>query len=561
MGKKLLKRQLVKGLLCIFTIISLVFGTIIFFFERARYRQSLTSIEISLNAVVSQNTGVIGNQVFFQNREGLQHTVQRLKEFHGILEVEIFDNRGDSIFPDYQDTPPTYLEEQDRNAGTYALKRTSFDGIPVIRYVAPLTVVGDRYGFIAVYYDLRELFRQVRLSALLFSGLLISLFSSSVLILSRLLRVLVMDPLSSLSAVMQRVSEGELGVQAHIRANNELEQIAHVFNTMSSENAEMYTKLQELNRSLGDTIALRTRELHTSRSLLESVLNSSQDGIMVLKTITDESETVIDFEWLLANPAATGLFISEVGSLVGQRITARIPDIAQEELFAGFRHVASSGEPLNKELYCELKHMRGWYHVSAVVIDEGIAVTFRNITRRKLMEIDLQKRVNQDGLTEISNRHYFDQCLDQEWHVCMVESQPMVLIFIDVDFFKAYNDTYGHLLGDECLKQIGAILTEVTSRPRDLAARYGGEEFVVLLPRTDTGGGINVVEKIRELLVDRAILHLSSTVSEVVTVSMGVVICKPTDDLSVREFMRTADTALYTSKMKGRDRYTVVEYR
>ncbi len=159
-----------------------------------------------------------------------------------------------------------------------------------------------------------------------------------------------------------------------------------------------------------------------------------------------------------------------------------------------------------------------------------------------------------DGLTQIPNRRRFDRYFDQQWQQMARESTPLSLIMCDVDAFKAYNDTYGHPVGDACLKQIAAMLAGCLQHPTDLAARYGGEEFAVLLPHTDLEGAMRVALRIQAAIRSLNILHESSPVGRTVTVSMGVASLVPGADDAIDRLARMADERLYSAKREGRDR-------
>jgi diguanylate cyclase (GGDEF)-like protein/PAS domain S-box-containing protein len=167
---------------------------------------------------------------------------------------------------------------------------------------------------------------------------------------------------------------------------------------------------------------------------------------------------------------------------------------------------------------------------------------------------ELQRIASIDGLTKIANRRCFDKTLESEWRRMARYKQPLSLILCDIDFFKLYNDTYGHQGGDECLKAVAEILARNARRGGDLAARYGGEEFAVILPRTDAQGAIRVAELILSDLKARAIPHAGSKVSKFVTVSMGVAIAVFDNQISIEELIGDADRALYQAKLEGRDR-------
>jgi diguanylate cyclase (GGDEF)-like protein len=166
-------------------------------------------------------------------------------------------------------------------------------------------------------------------------------------------------------------------------------------------------------------------------------------------------------------------------------------------------------------------------------------------------ELDNLARI--DGLTEIANRRRFDECLNIEWKRTMREKQPLSLIICDVDFFKLFNDTYGHQAGDECLKAIAQLIKNSTRRPSDFSARYGGEEFAVILPNTDSKGAANIAELIRSGVQSLGILHLSSSVAHCVTLSLGISCLIPDDSLSVEDLIDIADRALYEAKNQGRN--------
>jgi diguanylate cyclase (GGDEF)-like protein len=169
----------------------------------------------------------------------------------------------------------------------------------------------------------------------------------------------------------------------------------------------------------------------------------------------------------------------------------------------------------------------------------------------------LQDLSFKDGLTGVANRRRFDTLLDVEWNAARRNQRPLSLIMFDIDFFKQYNDKYGHIHGDECLKRVAQTLKSGAARPRDFLARYGGEEFALVLPETDEKGAEHVAVRCREALIAEKIVHETSPVAPVVTVSIGVgsVIPAPDDDLV--QFIEEVDKRLYRAKVGGRNSLVV----
>jgi len=187
-----------------------------------------------------------------------------------------------------------------------------------------------------------------------------------------------------------------------------------------------------------------------------------------------------------------------------------------------------------------------------------------DISERKRIEEEVQRLQHElealsfrDGLTDVSNRRMFDQVMEREWFSAYRSSQPLSLILLDIDFFKQFNDHYGHLAGDECLKRVANLLDGAASRPRDFVARYGGEEFVLVLPETEADAAAVVAERCRELILGDMIPHEYSEVGPYLSISLGVSTITPTDRDSMTHFISTADQALSRAKQGGRNRASV----
>ena len=180
----------------------------------------------------------------------------------------------------------------------------------------------------------------------------------------------------------------------------------------------------------------------------------------------------------------------------------------------------------------------------------------RQTAETKLLKLNhkLSKLATLDSLTNIANRHYFDEMLNKEWQRGRIESSPLGLILCDIDHFKLYNDCLGHQAGDICLKQVAQAISETVRHSGDLAARYGGEEFAIILPQTTPENALIVAENIRLQIKELNIPHPHSTVSDRVSLSLGVSCVIPNPATTKQQLLVAADKALYQAKNAGRDR-------
>jgi two-component system, chemotaxis family, response regulator WspR len=201
------------------------------------------------------------------------------------------------------------------------------------------------------------------------------------------------------------------------------------------------------------------------------------------------------------------------------------------------------------------------YHTQAFLSRQQRDEAYRALreSQQKLLEanFELQRVMNMDGLTTLNNRRRFDEYATAEWRRAVREHEKLALLLADVDDFKRYNDTYGHLAGDEVLKRIADCIRTSCTRPADLPARFGGEEFAVVLPGTSTDGAVHVAERIRSAVRDLNIPHGSSRAAEFVTVSIGVATCTPRPETMLLDVLNCADMALYDAKNSGRNRVTM----
>lgn len=313
--------------------------------------------------------------------------------------------------------------------------------------------------------------------------------------------------------------------------------------------------------------------LRESEALYRSILNASPDDI----TITDASGYI-----QVISPAAKKMFgyAPENEGYIGSHVLENIIPEDQARAVESIEHLLETGVGGTREY----KVIRRDKIVFDIEVNSGIirgidgkpekmVFVIRDITERKLAEEKIQRLVHQlelekntalrnantDSLTSLSNRRYFDESFALEFQRMTRSGEPLSLLMLDVDRFKNFNDHYGHLAGDNCLRQIGLTLTNNVTRVTDIVARYGGEEFVVVLVDTDKEGAVHVAERIRMAVEALAIPHLDSDVADIVTVTIGVVTVYPSSKVSIDQVIAMADDALYHAKDAGRNRIAVSE--
>ncbi|RJF96797.1 sensor domain-containing diguanylate cyclase [Noviherbaspirillum cavernae] len=192
-------------------------------------------------------------------------------------------------------------------------------------------------------------------------------------------------------------------------------------------------------------------------------------------------------------------------------------------------------------------------------VDSLIGFMF-DINERKKTEaklIDLQKELEalsfKDGLTNVANRRMFDSVMEMEWANARRNNQALSIIMLDIDYFKQYNDHYGHVQGDCCLKQVAKVLSSAATRSRDFFARFGGEEFMIILPETDEKSALAIAQRCRNLIFKEQIAHEKSEVSQILTISLGVGTIVPSHQDELMKFIELVDRRLYQAKQKGRN--------
>ena len=212
------------------------------------------------------------------------------------------------------------------------------------------------------------------------------------------------------------------------------------------------------------------------------------------------------------------------------------------------------------ELIARIRYHSAAY-LSQMQRDEAYRALRRSQQELMEMNLELQRLTNVDGLTGLGNRRYFDEYLDTEWRQALRAGEPISLLMIDIDHFKQFNDTYGHLAGDEVLKTVAQAVRQTFLRPKDLAVRLGGEEFVVVLPQTALDDVPRLAEKAVRAVRDLNIPHRASSAADHVTISVGAVACIPSRERQPLELVEAADQAMYEAKQTGRNQAVVARAR
>ncbi|MDJ1183434.1 diguanylate cyclase domain-containing protein [Roseofilum casamattae] len=383
--------------------------------------------------------------------------------------------------------------------------------------------------------------------------------------------------LNQLTQNSELVMQGETGVTFKRKTIvDELQRSIDISQNVNQYWTNTFQELQEENNRLSDKVAAGANllveaiekadvaniKLQRSQSLLASVINSSMDGIMAFESVRNTHEEIVDFRWIVSNQIVCDFFGLEVKQLVGKYWLQEITSSNLVGLFENYVNVVETGRSLELEFPYDGRGDRFWFHLIGVKLGDGLSVNIRDITDRKKSVFELRKMLdevhelaNTDGLTKVANRRQFDESLTQEWLRLQRDRLPLSLILCDVDYFKFYNDTYGHQAGDDCLIQVAASIQNSVRRSSDLVARYGGEEFVVLLPNTSEEGAIVVAQLIQSKIERLNIPHQSSKVSSSVTMSLGVSTLIPSPELSKERLVTLADEALYLAKQQGRNQF------
>ena len=296
------------------------------------------------------------------------------------------------------------------------------------------------------------------------------------------------------------------------------------------------------------------KQLHQMERRNREIVNRASDPIMVIS-----EKGLIDS----ANPAAAQMFKFSMLELIGQRFTDFISPLRRDKYVDCFNQTMSQIDSCSviNDGPAELSILDK--NGDEIPVDLSISQIGLESPKFLCLLHDLSlhhKLVKQlrelslvDKLTGIANRRKLDDFYSNEWYRCLRNQTELSVLFMDIDHFKKYNDSYGHQMGDNCLKLVASVLESRVSRPSDLVARYGGEEFVAVLSDTSYVGAMEVAEKIRQKVELLNQEHDSSPIANRVTLSIGVATCIPTESIDSESLLKAADDALYQAKANGRN--------
>ncbi|NVD07438.1 diguanylate cyclase [Vibrio sp. JPW-9-11-11] len=314
----------------------------------------------------------------------------------------------------------------------------------------------------------------------------------------------------------------------------------------------------EMEKRRDTEVALAQRD-----TILQNILESSPDSIGIF------NENMV---YQACNqPFVEALGIDHVDDLIGKRLQDVIANKDYQRLSDTDNKVLYEGKSLR---YIDQVMGRDgeyiWYDVVKSPFRDpasgtnGVLIMARDVSERYLVEKKLEEANQElerlsfiDGLTQIANRRRFNEQLDMLWYLHIREKQPMTVMLCDIDYFKHYNDFYGHQRGDEALIKVASVFKQVLTRSSDCVARYGGEEFAFILPNTTTAGALSVAERIHHGIAELSLEHQASDVATQVTISIGLVSLTPQPLDSSETIVALADSALYQAKANGRNQTCV----
>lgn len=279
-------------------------------------------------------------------------------------------------------------------------------------------------------------------------------------------------------------------------------------------------KIDPVTKPIDQPDLPRRQELHHLRREIDRLTQENQDLRLALSTIAEHGD-VVETELYETNTRLQSAIAEKLEAEKALQALVELLMKKKDDLEIVIETIMQHGDMLDMQ-------WQGKLHESHVM-------------------------ANLDELTQIANRRKFDSHLQQQWQQTQQAHQPIAVILCDIDYFKQYNDHYGHIAGDHCLQEVAHRLSGVVNRPCDLAARYGGEEFALTLPQTEQTRAIAVAHRLQTMMRDRCIPHPASPIADCLTFSIGIAWCYPQPTQSPQSLVYKADRMLYQAKNLGRN--------
>lgn len=472
---------------------------------------------------------------------------------------------------------------------------------------------GEVVGSLVVRIDINEYIEheieEVKEFELLVIGLLLILFIVSAIMQYQWVNT----PLKKLAVATRRIAEGDYGAELPEGVSKDLRKFISSFDLMRKKLGERDRKIarqQEIEDTIRDiqTYFISVQDKHlTFKKILDHIIYLTGSQIGMIGEVGYEGDephldiySISNISWdvesrkMYEQSIDGSMRFSGSGNLFGVVLmTGKIvisddpkndprgggfpkghpelknflgvPIYSSKSTLMGMVGVADSQQGYNDETIVELEVL--WLAIGNLIDAQRkrLALLERenelNKIKQELMSANekLEDMVRTDGLTGIANRRYFDEVLAQEFNRSIRQSIPLTLIMFDIDYFKAYNDQYGHHEGDQCLIEVTTAAEKVFQRSGELVARYGGEEFAVIVPHSEAKSISYLADKLLHAVCGLEIPHEASAVSEFVTISVGIASMAPNSDDEAQMLVISADRALYQAKRSGRNRVVLAE--
>ena len=408
-----------------------------------------------------------------------------------------------------------------------------------------------RCGFVTYRVDLKPQMQATTLALRRQSLYYLSGMAAVVLVVLGLLHILVARRTQRIVSLLKAFGDGRRSARIEVCRSDEISDLGH-----------------SINRLLDQVVEDET-EIRDGHERLHALFDNVVDSVIVI----DEAGVIES-----ANPATTQIFGYPIEEIIGQDIRMLVPepDRDQRDRHLENRHGPGEKKRIGTGRQVEARHRSGHcFPVNLAIsemhihgrrlytgimrdISEQVAMTEQiNRAYEDLQQAhaELEKVAHTDTLTALYNRRHFDKTLLTETMRSTHQQTPLSVLLLDVDYFKLFNDRYGHPAGDRCLQEIAQVLNEVFMRAGELPARYGGEEFAVILPHCDAGDAMNRADALLKTLWERAIPHAKSRVADRVTVSIGAVTYRPVSikPVAPERLIKAADEMLYEAKAAGRN--------